>query len=1138
MAGDREVAGYAVRVEAVGNGRARFMMAASATVPLRLHWATAREVNGTWRSAPSGWSTTPPRSEDGGGGAWVTDTESVDGAQYVEVEVDTDAETLAFLLRTASDRYVKRDDKDMYAPLRPEGERRAARSPSPPRRKEKRRERREERRHDEPATYVPPVSAPKKVGHVGRNQWNIDDLRVDDGALHGGGGYDEGLKDTIAGGEYDCQRSLMHRYNFAADQVGRAAGAGQDGLIVLLVWFRFMAMRQLVINRDYNIKPREISAAQEKVTLQLADIARDRRDLFEVTRLVMASIGRGGAGDVGQRIRDEILDVQRRNDCMGGMMEEWHQKLHNNTCPDDVVICEALLEYIESGLDIGAYWSRLEKDHVTKERLASYDRKICSEPNFKPSQCEGLTRDLGEYLRTLKAVHSGADLSSAAEVVLGYQRDACKGKAINVPPIGEVASDRLRDLLDVACDGAEAARKGGDPLPAIEAMVEARWELRPWTVGGRSVGDRTKDVIYLDLALESAVRTTIEGSLSRLGSRAPAEVMAITSAVLENVVMSSGDNGQLLLSLKEWQQVSEQAARGGGDWALRAKAAMDRVRNELGNRSERYMHALQRPAAEIGGSLGVHGHAVDVFAEEVVRGGAAAPLSQLLRVLDPLLRTMSDMGAWQVISPVEVTGRFVVVKTLADVQFHTYEEPTVLVAERVGGEEEIPDGAVAVLTPDMPDILSHVAVRARNEHRLFATVFDANVLDNLRAMDGQWVTCKPTGNGDDVVLEAAAEPAAAPAAAPAQPAGNPFGNPVADMVDAFAGQPPAADDMGSQMPSQISRKAFRGRYAVPSAEFSFDLAGSKSCNLNGLRGRMPDWINLPASVAIPFGVFDAVLVDGVNSEISRDIFTAFARLKHRSSSGKSVVEDLEAIRAAAGNLIAPPVLTEALHAAFLQEGLPWPGNPNDGGRGTAAWRAICGVWASKWNERAFISCKKANLNHADLSMAVLCQQVVDARYAFVIHTTNPTSGDPHELYAEVVCGLGEALVGNYPGRALSFTMRKDGSAPQVKGFPSKSVGLFVDGPTLIFRSDSNGEDLEGYAGAGLYDSIIMDQSSQREVDYSNDPLMTDDAFRMDVLNKIAHAGFAVEQVLGSAQDVEGAIDAHGNVYIVQTRPQV
>ncbi len=41
-------------------------------------------------------------------------------------------------------------------------------------------------------------------------------------------------------------------------------------------------------------------------------------------------------------------------------MEEWHQKLHNNTSPDDVVICQALLAYIESGLDISAYWNTLQ----------------------------------------------------------------------------------------------------------------------------------------------------------------------------------------------------------------------------------------------------------------------------------------------------------------------------------------------------------------------------------------------------------------------------------------------------------------------------------------------------------------------------------------------------------------------------------------------------------------------------------------------------------------------------------------------------------------------------------------------------------------------------------------------------------
>lgn len=56
---------------------------------------------------------------------------------------------------------------------------------------------------------------------------------------------------------------------------------------------------------------------------------------------------------------------------------------------------------------------------------------------------------------------------------------------------------------------------------------------------------------------------------------------------------------------------------------------------------------------------------------------------------------------------------------------------------------------------------------------------------------------------------------------------------------------------------------------------------------------------------------------------------------------------------------------------------------------------------------------------------------------------------------------------------------------KVIAFPSKGDGMFVP-ESLIFRSDSNGEDLEGYAGAGLYDSITMDATQTRKVDYGAD----------------------------------------------------
>ena len=51
--------------------------------------------------------------------------------------------------------------------------------------------------------------------------------------------------------------------------------------------------------------------------------------------------------------------------------------------------------------------------------------------------------------------------------------------------------------------------------------------------------------------------------------------------------------------------------------------------------------------------------------------------------------------------------------------------------------------------------------------------------------------------------------------------------------------------------------------------------------------------------------------------------------------------------------------------------------------------------------------------------------------------------------------------------------KDDPDNPRVLSYPSKSAAMFVP-ESLIFRSDSNGEDLDGYAGAGLYDSITMD----------------------------------------------------------------
>ena len=61
-------------------------------------------------------------------------------------------------------------------------------------------------------------------------------------------------------------------------------------------------------------------------------------------------------------------------------MEEWHQKLHNNTTPDDVPICEAYLAFLRGNGDNGAYWRVLSDAGITRNRLETFDRPIKQEP--------------------------------------------------------------------------------------------------------------------------------------------------------------------------------------------------------------------------------------------------------------------------------------------------------------------------------------------------------------------------------------------------------------------------------------------------------------------------------------------------------------------------------------------------------------------------------------------------------------------------------------------------------------------------------------------------------------------------------------------------------------------------------------
>ena len=328
-----------------------------------------------------------------------------------------------------------------------------------------------------------------------------------------------------------------------------------------------------------------------------------------------------------------------------------------------------------------------------------------------------------------------------------------------------------------------------------------------------------------------------------------------------------------------------------------------------------------------------------------------------------------------------------------------------------------------------------------------------------------------------------------------------------------------------------SRARFRppsfSSYAVALEEFTKDIVGGKSYNIRRMKAALPEWVNIPASVAIPFGIFERVLGEKDNGAVSKMCKELISRLDVNNAHEDEKI--LERLRNTILDLKAPDGLSGQLREVMAAAGLPWPEEWE------RAWTCIKRVWASKWNMRAYLSRIAAGIAHEDLYMAVLIQRVVRADYSYVIHTVNPFTGNRDEVYGEAVLGLGEVLVGNYPGRALGFLRGKDDKKLRLLSYPGKSFGLF--GGELAFRSDSNGEDLEGYAGAGLYDSFMLPHPRRAVLDYSDERLVWDGEFRERFMTGVAEAGEVVENALGAPQDIEGAF-ADDKFHVVQARPQV
>ncbi len=535
----------------------RVSLACDAEPPLELHWGLAWQFRFEWKLPPE--TCRPAGSSLAGTDAVRTPFAERDGLRWLEWEFrkpagDRGPRGMRFVLhRPEGDAWLKSGGKDLYLPLC-EGE---------------------------------------------------ADPRLTSAKLRD-------LAEQIVGAEMGAGSwTLMHRYNLCHDLLA-AAQDDEEAMALLFAWLRYSAVRQLDWQRRYNTQPRELSHAQDRLTQRLAGIWKRSPAGRAWARRMLTTLGRGGDG---QRVRDEILQIMHRNhirETSGHFIEEWHQKLHNNTTPDDVVICEAYLAFLKSNGDQAAFDRTLEQGGVTRERLASFERPIRTAPELYADRKDALIGEFENFQKILKSVHAGTDLESAFGAASGRLDEGLKRK------VGAILS--LRGQQAAAWEVAEAVLSAREGLAGALAAAKDDAALR--------------DLLFLDLALEDALRRAIERQNLRQFGRD--DLVRLVVAALRNLVLSI-DSRELAACAAHWAAL--RARRGDGrDWALHAKSVADRAGRWVQDFTDHLCSSLQPKAEYLGAAFEAEAWVVPLFSEEVVRGSPAFALAVLLRHLDPVLR--------------------------------------------------------------------------------------------------------------------------------------------------------------------------------------------------------------------------------------------------------------------------------------------------------------------------------------------------------------------------------------------------------------------------------------------------------------------------------------------------------------------
>jgi len=176
-------------------------------------------------------------------------------------------------------------------------------------------------------------------------------------------------------------------------------------------------------------------------------------------------------------------------------------------------------------------------------------------------------------------------------------------------------------------------------------------------------------------------------------------------------------------------------------------------------------------------------------------------------------------------------------------------------------------------------------------------------------------------------------------------------------------------------------------------------------------------------------------------------------------------------------------------------------------RGAAAvLKSVLSCWASLYSVPSISYRRKRRLREEGVAIAVVVQEMVDARSAGVMFTRSPLTGDRSVIMVEAAWGLGSAVVSG-------------------EVTPDRFVIAKVTGEISVREISHKTIQHAPAEGSGIRKVETPEQLRRA-------PAISDRE-----LKALAEVGCKVESYYGRPQDIEWAIDGRGEILLLQSRPE-